>query len=118
MSVTFYGVINLQASAINICSCGLLTSVLGCVFCQSLIHRAFKLEMKLKKASDKKYVSLSYYEILFASLTAGFACICVGLIVLSWLSVHELERGKQPTFSLSRSSSLDVQTLKSVVVSL
>uniref|UniRef100_A0A8C6J1U2 Enteropeptidase n=1 Tax=Melopsittacus undulatus TaxID=13146 RepID=A0A8C6J1U2_MELUD len=50
--------------------------------------------MKLKKASAKKYVCLSYYEILFASLTAGFVCVCVGLIVLSWLSVRELERAK------------------------
>uniref|UniRef100_A0A8B9F5K7 Enteropeptidase n=1 Tax=Amazona collaria TaxID=241587 RepID=A0A8B9F5K7_9PSIT len=50
--------------------------------------------MKLKKASDKKNVSLSYYEILFASLIAGFVCICVGLIVLSWLSLQELERAK------------------------
>ncbi|XP_061222700.1 enteropeptidase [Neopsephotus bourkii] len=50
--------------------------------------------MKLQKASDKKHVSLSYYEILFASLIAGFVCVCVGLIVLSWLSVRELERAK------------------------
>ncbi|XP_028941239.1 enteropeptidase, partial [Antrostomus carolinensis] len=50
--------------------------------------------MKLKKSSDKKYVPLSYYEILFASLLAVFVCVCVGLIVLSWLSVQELERAE------------------------
>ncbi|XP_009067781.1 PREDICTED: enteropeptidase, partial [Acanthisitta chloris] len=48
--------------------------------------------MKLKKSSDKKYVPLSTYEILFASLLAVFVCVCVGLIVLSWLSVKELEQ--------------------------
>ncbi|KAM9277730.1 LOW QUALITY PROTEIN: enteropeptidase [Cariama cristata] len=48
--------------------------------------------MKLKKSSDKEYVPLSYYEILFASLLAVFVCVCVGLIVLSWLSIQELER--------------------------
>ncbi|KFZ59971.1 Enteropeptidase, partial [Antrostomus carolinensis] len=36
----------------------------------------------------------SYYEILFASLLAVFVCVCVGLIVLSWLSVQELERAE------------------------
>ncbi|XP_040440240.1 enteropeptidase [Falco naumanni] len=50
--------------------------------------------MKLQKSSDKKYVLLSYYEILFASLLALFVCVCVGLIVLSWLSIQELERVK------------------------
>ncbi|KAM9301103.1 enteropeptidase [Morus bassanus] len=50
--------------------------------------------MKLKKSSDKKYVPFSYYEILFASLLAAFVCVCVGLIVLSWLSIQELERAK------------------------
>uniref|UniRef100_A0A8C9NC77 Enteropeptidase n=1 Tax=Serinus canaria TaxID=9135 RepID=A0A8C9NC77_SERCA len=49
--------------------------------------------MKLKKSSDEKYVSLSIYEIFFASLLAIFVCVCVGLLVLSWLSVQELERG-------------------------
>ncbi|NXC37645.1 ENTK Enteropeptidase, partial [Penelope pileata] len=34
----------------------------------------------------------SYYEILFASLLALFVCVCVGLIVLSWLTIQELER--------------------------
>ncbi|KFP75042.1 Enteropeptidase, partial [Acanthisitta chloris] len=34
----------------------------------------------------------STYEILFASLLAVFVCVCVGLIVLSWLSVKELEQ--------------------------
>uniref|UniRef100_A0A663N6Y9 Enteropeptidase n=1 Tax=Athene cunicularia TaxID=194338 RepID=A0A663N6Y9_ATHCN len=48
--------------------------------------------MKLKKSPDKKYVPLSYYEILFASLLAVFTCVCVGLIVLSWLSIQQLER--------------------------
>ncbi|XP_075626070.1 enteropeptidase [Balearica regulorum gibbericeps] len=48
--------------------------------------------MKLKKSSDEKYVPLSYYEILFASLLAVLVCVCVGLIVLSWLSVQELEQ--------------------------
>ncbi|XP_042644221.1 enteropeptidase [Tyto alba] len=47
--------------------------------------------MKLKKSPDKKYLPLSYYEILFASLLAVFVCVCVGLIVLSWLSIQELE---------------------------
>ncbi|NXL61667.1 ENTK Enteropeptidase, partial [Chordeiles acutipennis] len=47
-----------------------------------------------KKSSDKKYVPLSYYEILFASLLAVFVCVCVGLIVLSWLSIRELERAE------------------------
>ncbi|XP_072708945.1 enteropeptidase [Ciconia boyciana] len=49
--------------------------------------------MKLKK-SDKKYVPLSYYEIMFAFLLAVFVCISVGLIVLSWLSIQELERAE------------------------
>ncbi|XP_050567843.1 LOW QUALITY PROTEIN: enteropeptidase [Cygnus atratus] len=47
--------------------------------------------MKLKKSSDEKYVPLSYYEIWFASLLALFICVCVGLIVLSWLTIQELE---------------------------
>lgn len=50
--------------------------------------------MKPKKSSDEKYVPLSYYEIWFASLLALFVCVCVGLIVLSWLTIQELERGK------------------------
>lgn len=50
--------------------------------------------MKLKKSSDKTHVPLSIYEILFASLLAIFVCVCVGLIVLSWLSIQELERGE------------------------
>ncbi|KAM6211300.1 LOW QUALITY PROTEIN: enteropeptidase [Sarcoramphus papa] len=50
--------------------------------------------MKLKKSPDKKYVPVSYYEILFASLLAVFVCVCVGLIVLSWLSIQELERAE------------------------
>ncbi|OWK62716.1 Enteropeptidase [Lonchura striata] len=50
--------------------------------------------MKLQKSSDKKYVPLNSYEIFFASLLAIFVCICVGLIVLSWLSVQELERAE------------------------
>uniref|UniRef100_A0A8C3CHK9 Transmembrane serine protease 15 n=1 Tax=Cairina moschata TaxID=8855 RepID=A0A8C3CHK9_CAIMO len=49
--------------------------------------------MKPKKSSDEKYVPLSYYEIWFASLLALFVCVCVGLIVLSWLTIQELERG-------------------------
>uniref|UniRef100_A0A8C3CHM3 Transmembrane serine protease 15 n=1 Tax=Cairina moschata TaxID=8855 RepID=A0A8C3CHM3_CAIMO len=48
--------------------------------------------MKPKKSSDEKYVPLSYYEIWFASLLALFVCVCVGLIVLSWLTIQELER--------------------------
>ncbi|KAK4830638.1 hypothetical protein QYF61_012481 [Mycteria americana] len=60
----------------------------------SMMSYAFKTEMKLKKSSDKKYVPLSYYEILFASLLAVFVCISVGLIVLSWLSIQELERAE------------------------
>ncbi|NWV73795.1 ENTK Enteropeptidase, partial [Dasyornis broadbenti] len=36
----------------------------------------------------------SSYEILFASLLAIFVCVCVGLIVLSWLSIQELERAE------------------------
>lgn len=50
--------------------------------------------MKLKKASDEKHVVLSSYEIFFASLLAIFVCVCVGLIVLSWISIQKLERGK------------------------
>ncbi|NWZ13925.1 ENTK Enteropeptidase, partial [Agelaius phoeniceus] len=50
--------------------------------------------MKLKKSSDEKYVSPSSYEIFFASLLAIFVCVCVGLIVLSWLSIQELERAE------------------------
>ncbi|XP_009882165.1 PREDICTED: enteropeptidase [Charadrius vociferus] len=50
--------------------------------------------MKLRKSSDKKYVPLSYYEILFASLLAVFVCVSVGLIVLSWLTIQELERAE------------------------
>uniref|UniRef100_A0A8C3QMC8 Transmembrane serine protease 15 n=1 Tax=Cyanoderma ruficeps TaxID=181631 RepID=A0A8C3QMC8_9PASS len=50
--------------------------------------------MELKKTSDKKYVPLSSYEIFFASLLAIFVCVCVGLIVLSWLSIQELERAQ------------------------
>uniref|UniRef100_A0A8C0EKJ7 Enteropeptidase n=1 Tax=Bubo bubo TaxID=30461 RepID=A0A8C0EKJ7_BUBBB len=50
--------------------------------------------MKLKKSPDKKYVPLSYYEILFASLLAVFTCVCVGLIVLSWLSIQQLEQAE------------------------
>jgi len=74
--------------------------------------------MKLKKSSEKKYVPLSNYEIMFASLLAVFVCVCVGLIVLSWLSIQELEQGKQPTFNLFRSFSADIQTLKPVVLPL
>ncbi|NXH06763.1 ENTK Enteropeptidase, partial [Loxia leucoptera] len=36
----------------------------------------------------------SSYEIFFASLLAIFVCVCVGLLVLSWLSVQELERAE------------------------
>ncbi|KAM4788440.1 enteropeptidase-like [Cyanocitta cristata] len=50
--------------------------------------------MKRKRSSDEKYVPLSIYEILFASLLAIFVCVCVGLIVLSWLSIQELERAE------------------------
>lgn len=50
--------------------------------------------MKLQKSSDRKYVPLNSYEIFFASLLAIFVCISVGLIVLSWLSIQELEQGK------------------------
>ncbi|XP_074890010.1 enteropeptidase [Buteo buteo] len=50
--------------------------------------------MKPKKSSDTKYVPISYYEILFASLLAIFVCVCIGLIVLSWLSIQELERAE------------------------
>ncbi|XP_056343653.1 enteropeptidase isoform X2 [Oenanthe melanoleuca] len=49
--------------------------------------------MKLKKSSDK-YVPLSSYEVFFATLLAIFVCVCVGLLVLSWLSVQELERAE------------------------
>ncbi|NXO99434.1 ENTK Enteropeptidase, partial [Certhia brachydactyla] len=34
------------------------------------------------------------YEIFFASLLAMFVCVCVGLIVLSWLSIQESERAE------------------------
>ncbi|XP_041270722.1 enteropeptidase [Onychostruthus taczanowskii] len=50
--------------------------------------------MKAKKLSDEKYVSLSSYEIFFACLLAIFVCVSVGLIVLSWLSIQELERAE------------------------
>ncbi|XP_014739106.1 PREDICTED: enteropeptidase isoform X3 [Sturnus vulgaris] len=50
--------------------------------------------MKLKKSPDKKYVPLNTYEVFFASLLAIFVCVCVGLIVLSWLSIQELERAE------------------------
>ncbi|XP_065711316.1 enteropeptidase [Patagioenas fasciata] len=50
--------------------------------------------MKLRKSSDKKYVPLSYYEILFVSLLAIFVLVCVALIVLSWLAVQELEQAE------------------------
>ncbi|NXP36678.1 ENTK Enteropeptidase, partial [Leiothrix lutea] len=36
----------------------------------------------------------SSYEIFFACLLAIFVCVCVGLIVLSWLSIQELERAQ------------------------
>ncbi|NXI60948.1 ENTK Enteropeptidase, partial [Anseranas semipalmata] len=36
----------------------------------------------------------SYYEILFASLLALSVCVCVGLIVFSWLTIQELERAE------------------------
>ncbi|NXP53058.1 ENTK Enteropeptidase, partial [Heliornis fulica] len=36
----------------------------------------------------------SYYEILFASLLVLLVCVSVGLIVLSWLSIQELERAE------------------------
>jgi len=57
--------------------------------------------MKLRKSSREKHVPLSYYEILFVSLLALFVCVCVGLTVLSWLAIKDLEQGKyQPsTFS-------------------
>ncbi|XP_008945053.1 PREDICTED: enteropeptidase, partial [Merops nubicus] len=41
-----------------------------------------------------KYAPFSYYEILFASLLGIIVCVCVGLIVLSWLSIQELERAE------------------------
>ncbi|NXR49087.1 ENTK Enteropeptidase, partial [Hippolais icterina] len=47
-----------------------------------------------KKSPDNKYVSLSSYEISFASLLTIFVGVCVGLIVLSWLSIQELERAE------------------------
>uniref|UniRef100_H0ZXF1 Transmembrane serine protease 15 n=1 Tax=Taeniopygia guttata TaxID=59729 RepID=H0ZXF1_TAEGU len=50
--------------------------------------------MKMQKSFDRKYVPLNSYEIFFASLLAIFVCICVGLIVLSWLSIQELERAE------------------------
>uniref|UniRef100_A0A8C5IX20 Enteropeptidase n=1 Tax=Junco hyemalis TaxID=40217 RepID=A0A8C5IX20_JUNHY len=55
--------------------------------------------MKLKRPSDEKYVSPSSYEIFFASLLAIFVCVSVGLIVLSWLSIQELERAEVSQFS-------------------
>uniref|UniRef100_A0A8D2NFA4 Transmembrane serine protease 15 n=1 Tax=Zonotrichia albicollis TaxID=44394 RepID=A0A8D2NFA4_ZONAL len=55
--------------------------------------------MKLRKPSDEKYVSPSSYEIFFASLLAIFVCVSVGLIVLSWLSIQELERAEVSQFS-------------------
>ncbi|XP_071428892.1 enteropeptidase isoform X4 [Pithys albifrons albifrons] len=58
------------------------------------IIQDFETEMKLKKSSDNKYVPLSSYEVLFASLLAVFVCVCVGLLVLSWLSIQELERAE------------------------
>ncbi|RMC12100.1 hypothetical protein DUI87_11235 [Hirundo rustica rustica] len=61
---------------------------------RSFHYKVFETEMKLKNSSDKKYVPLSSYEILFASLLAFFVCVSVGLIVLSWLSIQELERAE------------------------
>uniref|UniRef100_A0A8C3TKW3 Transmembrane serine protease 15 n=1 Tax=Catharus ustulatus TaxID=91951 RepID=A0A8C3TKW3_CATUS len=49
--------------------------------------------MKLEKSSHKKYVPLNRYEVFFATLIAIFACVCAGLIVVSWLSIQDLERG-------------------------
>ncbi|NWH73721.1 ENTK Enteropeptidase, partial [Piaya cayana] len=48
--------------------------------------------MKQKLLSNKKYVPLSYYEVLFASLLAVVVCACIGLIVLSWLSIQKLKQ--------------------------
>ncbi|XP_051469663.1 enteropeptidase [Apus apus] len=48
--------------------------------------------MKLRTLSDKKYVPLSCYEIMFASLLAVFVCVSFGLVILSWLSIQKLER--------------------------
>nr|XP_013810674.1 PREDICTED: enteropeptidase [Apteryx mantelli mantelli] len=50
--------------------------------------------MKLRKSFNKKTVPLSYYEILFASLLTVFVCVCVGLIVLSWLLIQKLEQAE------------------------
>ncbi|OXB64181.1 hypothetical protein ASZ78_002103 [Callipepla squamata] len=50
--------------------------------------------MKLKKSSHKKHIPLSSYEILFVSLLALFVCVCVGLTVLSWLTIKELEQAQ------------------------
>uniref|UniRef100_A0A8C3KHB0 Enteropeptidase n=1 Tax=Calidris pygmaea TaxID=425635 RepID=A0A8C3KHB0_9CHAR len=50
--------------------------------------------MKPRKSPDKEYVPLSFYEFFFASLLAVFVCVCVGLIVLSWLTIQELERAE------------------------
>ncbi|XP_068000553.1 enteropeptidase isoform X3 [Melanerpes formicivorus] len=50
--------------------------------------------MKVKKPSNKEYVPVSNYEVLFGLLLAAFVCVCVGLIVLSWLSIQELERAE------------------------
>ncbi|XP_065597911.1 enteropeptidase isoform X6 [Cyrtonyx montezumae] len=50
--------------------------------------------MKLKKPSHEKYVPLSSYEILFVSLIALLVCVCVGLTVLSWLTIKELEQAQ------------------------
>lgn len=48
----------------------------------------------MKKTSNEKYVPVSNYEVLFVFLLAAFVCVCVGLIVLSWLSIQELEKGE------------------------
>ncbi|XP_054249059.1 enteropeptidase [Indicator indicator] len=50
--------------------------------------------MKVKKSSNKKYVPVSNYEVLLVFLLVAFVCVCVGLIVLSWLSIQELEQAK------------------------
>uniref|UniRef100_A0A8C3TP71 Transmembrane serine protease 15 n=1 Tax=Catharus ustulatus TaxID=91951 RepID=A0A8C3TP71_CATUS len=50
--------------------------------------------MKLEKSSHKKYVPLNRYEVFFATLIAIFACVCAGLIVVSWLSIQDLERAE------------------------
>ncbi|XP_064008223.1 enteropeptidase [Pogoniulus pusillus] len=51
--------------------------------------------MKVKNTSNKKYVPVSNYEVLFVFLLAAFVCVCVGLIVLSWLSIQELEKAEE-----------------------